>query len=193
MRKVAVALAAGMLWGSASLVMAADQNARDSKDRAPDGPSISTVARQRTANPGDLVDVDVFISNVSDLNTFQVALEVLGGGNGSLRLEDLKVQKDRKDFVFADHQVVSAEHLEGARMGATQIGSAVEVGRQAYLGTFHYRVGDDATGAFKVQVKMGKESFLRNSQGTAIAFLPGKAATVTVGEVGRDHVQTKEK
>ncbi len=51
----------------------------------------------------------------------------------------------------------------------------------------------DATGTFKVQVKMGKESFLRNSDGTAIAFRPGKAASISIGEVSTDRVPAERK
>lgn len=193
MRKLAVVLAAGMCAVSMSSAMAADEVARNLKGRAPSGPTITTVAKQRTASPGELIEVDVYISNVNDLSLFQVALEVVNDSDGSLALEELKIQKDRKDFVFGDSSVVSAEHLEGARMGAVLTGSSVDVGRRAYLGTYKYRASVGVTGTFKVQVKMGKESFLRNSDGTAIAFLSGKATSISIGEVGIDQVPAERK
>lgn len=187
-----VATAASVLSLFATTVFAADTSA-DRKERAVKGPTISAMARQQTAAPGELIDVDVFINNVDDLSVYQLVVAVQNGNSGNLQLEELDIENDRPDYAFADSQVIKAVHLEGARMGAVQVNSSVDISRSAYLGTYRYRVSQDAAGVFSVGVKVDRESFLRNSQGTAIEFRPGKSANITVGDVATNHAAVQEK
>ena len=177
MRRVMMVLAAGMLSVSVTGVAFADT---PRKERVSTKPTMSVVTAQRAVLPGGLIKVDVFVSNVTDLSVYQVKLAVTGGEKGNLKSETLKIDKNRDDYVFGKAEVIAAEDTDGSRMGAMQFTGSVDVTRPGYLGTYSYRASEDAAGAFQVGIELGKNSFLRNSAGRAIPFVPGKAVKVSI-------------
>ena len=187
MRRVMMVLMVGLLSVSFVGVALADT---PEKDRVSTKPTISVVTTQRAVAPGGLIKVDVFVSNVSDLAVYQVKLAVTGG-EGDLSAEALKVDKEHKNYVFGEADVLAAADQGGSRMGAMQLLGSVDVTRPAYLGTYSYRASADATGTFKVGVELGPNSFLRNGSGRAISFVPGKSAKISIagetpGRIGTD-------
>lgn len=63
--------------------------------------------RASRAKPGQPVSADVLLEGAHDLRMYQVAVEVHGGVSGELVLEDVFIDTDREDYVFAGHSAVS--------------------------------------------------------------------------------------
>jgi hypothetical protein len=128
---------------------------------APEGPggpavvdesSLVAVANKRSVVAGDTVDVRVFLGDdVNDFQSYQLHLTATGGLSGSLILENVTIE-DRKDYVFGgidgfdEVNVSKGQMLSGIDVDGTSAAS------NAYLATFTYRVSDDASGAFVVDI-----------------------------------------
>ncbi len=115
-------------------------------------------------DPGDLVNVDVFIDTVSDLGAFGVELAASGGDAGTLTLESVTIDSIRTDFAFYGESIMPMSNLAGARVGAIVQGvGGVAITTPAYLATFSYRASMDAVGGFSINVVDPFDSFLSNS------------------------------
>lgn len=188
MRRVMTLAAAGMFFVSMAGVASADKT-RDPQVRAAKGPTMTVVPSKRAIVPGGVVTVDVFISDVTDLSVYQTAMKVSGGTVGALTTENIKIDTKRSDYVFGEAQVIKAEAMHSQQMGAMQMSGSVNISQPAYLGTYTFRASPDASGTFEIGLDVGKSTFLRNSGGTAIAFRPGKVASVAVGALTIDRIE----
>jgi cysteine-rich repeat protein len=133
---------------------------------ADDSPaSISLVPVQRSARGGDVFTVDVFVSDVSLLAGYELALVAEDGRRGSISLAAAWVDTERDDYVFAGSVSYPVSDLDTGRIGAV-IGDArvdVSARRQGYLGTFAYRLSSDAVGPFVVSVVQDGVGLWRSS------------------------------
>ena len=95
-------------------------------------------------------------------------------------LESLHMDASRPSYVFGTGQVVKAEALQSRQIGAMLFRGSVDVRCPAYLGTYTFRASPDARGTFRIRLSGARQStFLLDSGGRAIAWCPGKAATIT--------------
>lgn len=147
------------------------------------GAVMRVVARQTSALPGDIVTVDVFLSGAPSLRTYQFGVDAVGGRTGSLTREIGRIEEQREDFVLGTAQAIKAVDDSRGRAGGTMFEGEVDATNPMYLGTFDYRVSDDASGTFVVRIRMGEDSFLHNGESFAIGFTPINA-TIKIGAGG---------
>jgi len=155
----------------------------DAGVRTPGGPEVTVVPRQQAANAGEVISFDVYVSNVGDLRTYQIAMDIVGGREGALTRIPGQIDATRSDFVFGTSQNVNAVDDTSGRLGGVRFEGGVNVGQAAYLGTFHYQVPEGASGQFVAKVRMGEDSFLADTNNQTLPFNAAGAA-VTVGTRG---------
>ena len=178
MRKVMVALAAGMLVVGFSGVLAQAED-----KAAPAVPTMSVKALQKVAKPGGTVTVELYVSNVSDLGVYQFHVAASGGENGALTFEDGLIDVTRKDYVFSGSSSLPAFDKKGVRGGSVVMGSAGKnVTKPKYIGTATFRVSPEAKGTYEINVVANPQTFLRDSHGVPIMSGVGEAAKVSVVE-----------
>ena len=144
---------------------------------------IRAVPRQSAAKPGDVVTVDVYVMGVRGMRTFQVALDAVGGRTGTLTREPGVIDEAREDFVFGGARAITAVDDLGGRFGGTLWEGTVDATDQKYLGSFDYRVSDDASGTFVVKVRYNSDTFVMDDQNSQFRFAPMNA-TIKVGATG---------
>jgi len=147
------------------------------------GAIIRVVPRQATAQAGDLITVDVFASGAPSVRTFQFALDSVGGRTGSLTREIGRIEEQRADFILGTAQAIKAVDDSRGRAGGTLFEGDVDATNPMYLGTFDYRLSDDASGTFIVKLRMDDDTFLHNAESFMVPFTPVNA-TIKVGAGG---------
>ena len=147
----------------------------------PVGATITLVARRARVFPDRPVSVDIFVSGMVDLRTFQVALEVSGGTAGSMTIEDMQIDRARSDYVFGTLQKVDAADLIGKRVGGVLISGGVNATEMSYLGTATLRPSADARGTFRVTVNAGNRSTLLWTSDNVPVRFQTEAASISVG------------
>jgi len=148
------------------------------------GAVMQIVPRQVSAQPGDVVTVDVFVSGAPNVRTYQFALDAGGGRAGSITRELGRIEKQRADFIMANVQAIDAVDDSKGRAGGTLLsGGEVDATNRMYLGTFDYRLSDDAAGTFVVKLRMDDDTFLHDGEHYIIGFTPMNA-TIKVGAGG---------
>lgn len=132
------------------------------KQQAPTGAAF-TVVPVGQAN-GEYT-FDVFVQNVPELRTYQVKMEVSGGTAGSLTMTDVRIDKNRADYVFSGNEAIDAADQTGSRLGGTLFNGTVAVAAPKYVGTWRYRPTPDAAGTFKVEIRPNNtETFIQNQE-----------------------------
>lgn len=144
-------------------------------------PAIKLVASQ-TSIPGDgTVRVDAFVAgNVDGLRAYQVNLAIKGGDAGQLSVEDVVIEKNRKDFVFLGQQQLDAADKGGWRLASALFEGTVDV-KSGYLGSFMIRASADALGTFELSaITEPGASTLVNNDNMPIQFST-RAISISVG------------
>lgn len=149
-------------------------------DLVPEGPAIYLLTREGTARPGELINVDVFLSKATDLRAYQVALDAFIGQTPA-SLAGLEVDNTREDYVFAGVQAVHAVDPSKGRLTSAMYQGGINVNAPAYLGTFTYRLPAQAAGTVQVRIRSDRTTLLRNSAGRPIGYQIGEAAQVSLG------------
>lgn len=142
-----------------------------------------TVVPGRTAiQPGEAVNLDVFLSGASNVRSYQLTLSVSGGASGRLTVDDLWVDSQRADYVFGALQKLDAVDRTGARIGAVLMQGGVEAVNSRYVGSYTVRASSDASGVFNVNLRLDNNaSILWSSNNLPIPFGAGPAAAISVG------------
>jgi hypothetical protein len=123
---------------------------------APDAGTALMLRASRTARPGEVVDVRVHLAEAAEaLRGYQLHMDASGGTDGALILVDVSIDDARKDSVFAAapgpwaafnrasaQMVAGMDHPQGIPAPA-----------DGYLATFTYRVSEDASGRFLVELR----------------------------------------
>lgn len=148
----------------------------------PTGAMISLVPSQTHVFPGRPVTIDVYVSGVESLRTFQVTMAPVSGGNsGSLDIQDVTMDTTRSDYVYGQLAAVAAPDLSGVRLGGVLLSGGVDATEQLYVGTFTYMPSADAEGKFRLTVRGGdRSSLVWQADNTPVAF-GVKSAVITVG------------
>lgn len=151
-----------------------------SRGLADAGTVVTVVPQQATAAPGDSVTVDVYVSNVEALRTYQFALDVSAGAFGSLTRDYGVVDVAHADYVFGGGEVIQAVDEVNGRFGAVMIYGGADAPTRRYLGSYTYQVSPDASGTFRISVREGTISFLNSVAGANLPFraVPG---IITIG------------
>ncbi len=147
---------------------------------APTGPAMTVVPAKRTLSPGESTTLDIFLSGVADLRTFQVALTITGGTSGNLTVEDLSVDTGRLDYVFNECYQLEAVDRTIGRIGALLFAGGVDATDVSYLGSYTVRASADASGVFHIGVRKDGQSHLSDAADKPIKFGPGPPATILV-------------
>jgi len=116
--------------------------------------TIKLVPSRRTAHAGDMIDVAVYVSGVTNLRGYEAKVMTEGGRRGQLEFVSASVE-DRKDFVLNGVENVKAIDDSTARLGAVAYSGGVTSTGTAYIGTFTFRASTDAIGAFRVDLVRG--------------------------------------
>ena len=140
------------------------------KGRADVAAVVTVVPRSETATAGGTITVDVYLSNVAGLRTYQFALDVSGGTSGTLSRDHGVVDVTNAEFVFGADQVIQAVDEQYGRFGATAFRSSANVTGQKYVGSYTYQVSADASGSFTIDVNQTRVSFLTDTAGKDILF-----------------------
>lgn len=151
-----------------------------------DGPTMRVVADQSSIAPGDAVTVDVFVSGVPSLRTYQVKVGTTGGQSGRLGFEDLWVDHERADYVFGTAQKLDAVDRTGGRIGGVLMTGGVNAVQSRYLGSYTFRASPDASGTFEINITTAERQSILMSEGNQELNVGiGPAATITVGNASR--------
>jgi hypothetical protein len=111
-------------------------------------------AVQSVITAGSTVDVHVFVEGaLAGLRSYQLGLDVTGGGTGRLELIDINVHP-LHTHVFAGHtQLFSASNVNARQClaGLSDLGGAI-LARGGYLATYTYRASKRAQGKFVIDL-----------------------------------------
>ncbi len=131
--------------------------------------------------PGGLVEVDAYVVNVHDLRAYQLSLTIKGGNVDELTVEDLRIDGDRADYVFASTDAIAAVDRVGKRLGAKSMEDGVTTTDRVYLGTFVLRASSSAKGRFNLGLCVDDGStFFRASALALIPFPQEESEFVTI-------------
>ncbi len=184
MKHLARAMVLGML--GVGIVGVGVTQADDARSRTnlqvPQGAGVTAAAVQTSGRPGGVFPVDVYLSNIPDLGAYQLRLQATGGTRGTLTVQDLVIDRARKDYVFGQAEIVDVANKHMALLGAVKSSGGSTVGKPMYAGTFNFVASADAKGVFSVIIEKGPAaSLMTNSVAQELSFELGKTATITIG------------
>ena len=146
------------------------------------GPTLTVVAGTTSIAPDGAVTLDVFVSGVSDLRTYQTKLGVSGGDTGRLTVDDVFVDHAREDYVFGTAQKLDAVDRTGDRIGGILMAGGVDATAAKYVGSYTVRASSDAAGTFSVNViTSDRSSIIMTSDNKELVVGAGPSALITVG------------
>ncbi len=121
---------------------------------------VTVVPRQARVKPGEQFTVDVFVSGVSGVSTYQFKMGVSGGTSGKLTRVSGEIDRTRGDYLFGTKQVVAAVDEMNGRFGGTTMQGVVDAQSPKYTGSYTFRASPDAAGEFSVSVTRGSDTFV---------------------------------
>ena len=129
--------------------------------------NIKAVPSQRTAQAGDLVDIDFYVMGATNLRGYQLAGKVDGGRRGgNMILASVSID-ERKDYVLNTVENYRGIDERGAGgLLAAAMSGGVSTEQPGYLGTLTYEVPADAAGAFRFG--LGDKTVLLDADGSTI-------------------------
>jgi len=130
--------------------------------------NLLAVPRSARANPGDLVDVDFFVQYDGDVRTYQLSVSAGRGDTGMSLVEDLRIESDRDEFVFAGEGLIEAVDLSGKRLGGIVVVGGVDVSGIRYLGTASVRLPAMPKAQVEVNLSLDGQTFALDSDGRSI-------------------------
>jgi formylglycine-generating enzyme required for sulfatase activity len=135
--------------------------------------TVELVVNVSKCAPGDLLTVDAYVRNVTDLRGYQLQLEMSGGEAGSLACSELSIDRTRPDYVFQGAgQDWTFLNVDLCRLSSSLTQGGVTVGDDPkYLGTFVLASTPDAMGSFTLKLTAPEPtSVLLNSTGQSLSF-----------------------
>ncbi|MHC5109234.1 MAG: hypothetical protein ACYTHJ_05090 [Planctomycetota bacterium] len=174
-------------------------------DCAPVGPAcevatarINLVADVSNAYPGGLIPVEVFVADIEDLASYQVAIQTEpASGSGDVSLDcssctggpnepacATRVNESRPDYVFSDESPIAAVSCGVSAVGGILITGGVDVDPAgAYAGEFTLSISQDATPGSEFEISINPSnlgSTLQMSTGDFVPYLTGPSTVVTL-------------
>lgn len=141
-------------------------------------PQVTLVPRQMAIAPGATVAVDVFISQMSGLRAYQLAVQI-GGGTGPLLLEGAVVDANHPDYVFAQMNAQSAIDLPNRRLANVLFTGSSDCSSRKYLTTLNVRATASSRGQFTVSLVNGGQTIFVDQNGQAVDVVVS-GATISV-------------
>lgn len=142
---------------------------------------VSVVPAATHVQPGEPVSVNVYVSDGLNIGGYEVVVDISGGTSGSLVLDEITIDAERDDFIFAGFESLQAVDESRGRICAVAITRAADAVGPLYLGTFLFRASADAGGTFYVNPRAADGALLRDAFAVPIAIEPGTAVAITVG------------
>ncbi len=184
--------------GSLKLIGLTGQQAKQllrvvNRSAAPPAAATFTVVPDRTTiQPGETVNVHVFLSGASQIRSYQVKLVVRGGVTGGLLIDNLWIDSERADYVFGTLQKLEAVDPSNSRMAGVLMQGGVDAVNPAYVGSYSLRAPSDASGVFSVNLGLDhNESILLRADDRPMHFEAGPAAEITVATPARPRPSDK--
>ncbi len=160
--------------------------------QVPQGAGVTAAALQTSGRPGGVFPVDVYLSNIPDLGAYQLLVKATGGTQGTLTVQDPVINRDRKDYVFGQADIVDVVNKHQTVLGAVKSSGGATVGKPMYAGTFNFVASADAKGVFSIVIEKGPAaSLMTNSVAQEFSFEFGKTATITIGKVRKRPVSDR--
>ncbi len=159
----------------------------------PNAPVMSVVTRGSSVEPGGTITADVFVNNGVDVQVYQALVRATGTVSGRLPASELMIDKSRSDFIFGTAQVIDAVDYTQSRMGALQFTGGVTGG--GYLGTFVFQTNAGVNETIYLNLEVGEQSFVTDSNGAVIQHRTGEPAVVAVGvapQLGTRSIRTSK-
>ncbi len=148
-------------------------------------PALPSITLAVGETESDLYSVHVFEQGASALRSYQVALTLAGGTSSRLALEDVAIDEDRPDYVFAGLEAIAAADQVAGRAAGVLTGGEIGQANLAYLATYTFRASPDAAGACQVGVDL-ERSFLANGHNEITEFRADPPAVIEVSAPPRD-------
>lgn len=131
------------------------------------GTRVSLTADAELIDPSATVDVEMFVTHtgaLDDLAGYQGVLDISGGDDGSLDVDDVNVNHSDSDWVFSS--LIPDNYIDCTGGGpwleklcvVTFPGFGVEVVNPGYMGDFTLLASSDAEGVFEVDIDTTPES-----------------------------------
>ena len=159
----------------------------------PNAPVMSVVTRAGSVESGGTITADVFVNNGVDVQVYQALVRATGTVSGRLPASELMIDKSRSDFIFGTAQVIDAVDYTQSRMGALQFTGGVTGG--GYLGTFVFQTNAGVNETIYLNLEVGEQSFVTDSNGAVIPHRTGEPAVVTIGvapQLGTRSIRTSK-
>ena len=141
---------------------------------------ITLLAKESTRSGETVYEVEVFASDFVDLRGYQVAVDITGGETGTLDLEDVYIDLERKDHVFGGLASYDAVDVGNGRMMCVLSEGGVSSIDPLYLGTFVLRAAPETSGTFQVIPRAGDGTILLDSAGRRLEIVNAAEAAVLV-------------
>ena len=129
---------------------------------------------------GDQIAIDVLVANVENLQTFQVALDVKGGEQGSLELQQIVIDENRPEYVFGRGNALDATNVKTREAAAVLLSDSVDAAEPALLATFLFRASRGAAGTFTFSLAGSEHTFLRDAGAVAIESRTDSTLQLTI-------------
>ncbi|NOT01721.1 MAG: hypothetical protein HOP29_13950 [Phycisphaerales bacterium] len=114
---------------------------------------VTLVASAAHVQPGQTVGIDVRLGRLSTMRGYQVAVEVSGGSTGTLTLEEVFVDDQVGDYLFAGRNAMWGGDLSQSRLANVLNSGSVTTTTEKYACTFVFRASNDASGTFSITLQ----------------------------------------
>lgn len=121
---------------------------------------ISLVPQSKVVSADDLLAIDVFVSNASDVIGYEIRANKAIKG---LTFDSVSVNENRRDYAFARTESIAALDQELGRIGGVTINQEMAESKEFYAGTIHYRVDDIAENALSIALDAVDIDLFRNT------------------------------
>jgi len=142
---------------------------------------LATSETPHTINPGQVVEVDVYVAGTSDLRAYEVSVDITGGTSGNLTLVSAFIDEARVDYAFygAPAPTHSSVDLSGGRIANVLETGGVDATTDVYAGTFVFQASGNADGTFAATALI-QDTKLRDSSSAPVGIATTTSTTISV-------------
>ncbi len=144
---------------------------------------LMLVPRVRSAAPGGVVRVDVFLSGAPTLRAYQLAFASSGGSSGRMNVETISIDSQRPDYAFAGLAAQSAVSTTGGKLANATMSAWANCSASRYLCTLTLRATADSNGTFVVKLGDSPATLLLDAGGAVLNQTTGSAKIAVIRAV----------
>ncbi len=143
--------------------------------------ALATSETPHSIDPGDTVEVDVYVAGTADLRAYEVSVDITGGSRGALILVNAFIDETRTDYAFYGEATPthSGIDLSGGRIANLLETGGVNALTDVYAGTFVFQASSSADGTFTATALI-QDTKLRTSNNTAVGIATTTSTTISV-------------